>query len=362
VAADGKSAATKAVVNQPSAADNQPYAYVARWNNLQDVRFLSRLLQQRVKVRVANRAFESEGQKYQPGTLVVTRTGNESLGARFDQLVRAQADSAGVLLQTVKSGFSTSGADLGSGYVRNVARPTIAVVAGEGISPTAFGEVWHFFEQQIGYPVTVLGVDYLGSVPLSKFDVLILPDGNYGDIYPERSLEALKTWVRGGGRLVALEGAAAFLAGKKDFLLKTKPADSAANKKASPYRLLRPYANAEREQIGERVQGSVYRVQLDNTHPLAFGYGPTYYALVRDTLNYRFMGEGGWNVGVLKQDSYAAGFAGRKARRKLTDTFVLGTQDMGRGQVIYLADNPLFRGFWQGGKLLFGNALFFVGQ
>ncbi|UOG73870.1 M14 family metallopeptidase [Hymenobacter tibetensis] len=361
IAADSKPAA-KAVASQQLSADAKPYAYVARWNNLQDVRFLSRLLQQRVKVRVASRAFEAEGQKYQPGTLVITRTGNETMGTRFDQLVRAQADSLGVLVQPVKSGFSTSGADLGSGYVRNVARPTIAVVAGEGISPTAFGEVWHFFEQQIGYPVTVLGTDYLGSVPLSKFDVLILPDGNYGDIYPERNLEALKTWVRGGGRLIALEGAAAFLAGKKDFLLKTKPADSAASKKANPYRLLKPYANAEREQIGERVQGSVYRVQLDNTHPLAFGYGPTYYALVRDTLNYRFLGEGGWNVGILKRDNYAAGFAGRQARRKLTDTFVLGAQDMGRGQVIYLADNPLFRGFWQGGKLLFGNALFFVGQ
>ncbi|UOQ65265.1 M14 family metallopeptidase [Hymenobacter volaticus] len=364
VTADNAQAASKqspGVVNQQPTVD-KPYAYVARWNNLQDIRFLSRLLQQRVKVRVASRPFESEGQKYQPGTLVITRTGNEALGARFDQLIRAQADSVGVLVQAVKSGFSTSGADLGSGYVRSIGKPNIAVVTGEGVSPSAFGEVWHFFEQQIGYPVTVLGADYLGSVPLSKFDVLILPDGNYEDIYPERSLEALKAWVRSGGRLIALEGAAAFLSGKKDFLLKAKPADSAANKKASPYRLLRPYASAEREQIGERVQGSVYRVQLDNTHPLAFGYGPTYYALVRDTLNYRFLGEGGWNVGVLKRDNYAAGFAGRKARRKLTDTFVLGAQDMGRGQVIYLADNPLFRGFWQGGKLLFGNALFFVGQ
>lgn len=354
--------ASAPVTGSAQAPTEKPYAYVARWNNLQDVRFLSRLLQQRVKVRVAGRAFESEGQQYQPGTLVITRTGNESLGSRFDQLVGAQADSAGVKVQAVKSGFSTSGADLGSGYVRNVARPTIAVVGGEGVSPTAFGEVWHFFEQQIGYPVTVLGSDYLRSVPLSKFDVLILPDGDYSEMYSERSLEALKTWVRGGGRLIALEGAAAFLAGKKDFLLKTKPTDSVASRKANQYRLLKPYASAEREQIGERVQGSVYRVQLDNTHPLAFGYGPTYYALIRDTLNYRFLGEGGWNVGVLKRNNYAAGFAGRQAQRKLTDTFVLGAQEMGRGQVVYLADNPLFRGFWQGGKLLFGNALFFVGQ
>ncbi|WP_240731635.1 M14 family metallopeptidase [Hymenobacter radiodurans] len=355
-------AKTPATPVRNAAATGTPYAYVARWTNIQDLRFLSQLLQKKVKVRVAELPFEAEGQKYQAGTLVITRTGNENMGSRFDQIVRAQADSMGVMVQAVRSGFSTTGADFGSSSVRYVKQPTVGLVAGEGISPTAFGEIWHFFEQQIGYPVTVIGTDYLSSIPLQKFDVLILPDGNYADIYPEKSLENLKAWVRAGGKLIAMEGAAAYLANRKDFLLKTKPTDTAAAKKTAPYAPLRRYADAERRQIEERVQGSVYRVQLDNTHPLAFGYGSTYYALVRDTLNYRFLGDGGWNVGILKKDGSAAGFTGRRARQKLTDTFVLGTQEMGRGQVIYLADNPLFRGFWQGGKLLFGNALFFVGQ
>ena len=75
--------------------------------------------------------------------------------------------------------------------------------------------------------------------------MLILPDGNYADIYPEKSLENLKAWVRAGGKLIALEGAAAYLANRKDFLLKTKPADTAAAKKAkaNPYTPLRRYAD-----------------------------------------------------------------------------------------------------------------------
>jgi hypothetical protein len=35
-------------------------------------------------------------------------------------------------------------------------------------------------------------------------------------------------------------------------------------------------------------------------------------------------------------------------------------QPMGRGSVVYLADDPLFRMFWQNGKLLFANAIFMV--
>jgi hypothetical protein len=34
-------------------------------------------------------------------------------------------------------------------------------------------------------------------------------------------------------------------------------------------------------------------------------------------------------------------------------------QDMGRGTVIYLTDNLLFRSFWENGKLMLCNAVFF---
>ena len=353
-----------AVVQGPAAA-GRPYAYLARWNNLQDVRFLGQLLQQKVKVRFAEQAFEAEGQQYAPGTLIITRTGNAALGDRLDQLVRAQADSAGTVVRAVKSGFSTTGRDLGSGTVHFVKPPTVAVVAGPGVDATAFGEVWHFFEQQLGYPITVLGTEYLGRVNMNKIDVLILPDGNYGAIYSDRALDGLKTWVRGGGKLIALEGAMQFLANKKDFLLKTKNTDSLALKKTAapnPYLPLRRYGSADRENAENQAQGTIYRVQLDNTHPLAFGYGDTYPALVRTPLSYKFLDKGGWNVGVIKKNAYYAGFAGSKARKELVDTFVLGEQDLGRGQIVYFGDNPLFRAFWQSGKLLFGNAVFLVGQ
>jgi hypothetical protein len=35
---------------------------------------------------------------------------------------------------------------------------------------------------------------------------------------------------------------------------------------------------------------------------------------------------------------------------------------MGSGDIIYLADNPIFRNFWENGKLLLSNAVFLAGQ
>ena len=53
------------------------------------------------------------------------------------------------------------------------------LMAGDGVSAEAMGEVWHFFEQQIGYPVTLVRYQDLNRTRLSDFDVAIFPDGNY---------------------------------------------------------------------------------------------------------------------------------------------------------------------------------------
>lgn len=343
----------------------KPYAYLATWSNVQDLKFVTQLMQKGVKVRMAERPFEIGNKTYAAGTVVLTRSGNERLGDTFDSTVRELATQHGVQLQATNTGFVSSGADFGSGNVRYLKQPKVALLSGEGISPYGFGEVWHFFEQQINYPVTVLNTSYFSQVPLQEFDVLILPTGSYGNVLDEKTLEKVQNWVRGGGRLVALEGAASFLAGKKGFNLKKKEGDeeqeAAKDKNADPYELLRAYGSREREALAEEVQGSIYRVDLDNTHPLAFGYTGDYYALIRSADTFAFL-EDGWNVGVLKKDNRLSGFVGQEAQKKLQDALVLGTQGMGRGEVVYLADNPLFRAFWQGGKLLFGNAVFVVGQ
>ena len=340
---------------------DKPYAYVARWNSLQDLQFLSDLLNQKINIRYSEKTFTADGQQYAPGTLIITRTGNERMGDQFDVVIKTAAEKAGVQITPTRTGFVTSGSDFGSGSVRYLKKPKVAVLAGAGISSTGFGEIWHFFEQQIHYPVTVLDAPSLSRVAWSDVDVLIMPGGYYVDILPDRTLNLVRDWVRGGGKLIAMESATNFLAGKKDFALTLKKNTDSADVKKDPYKLLKSYGESERSAITQLVQGSVYRVTLDNTHPLAYGYGNTYYALIQDVINYQFM-TNGWNVGVLKKDIYTSGFVGAQARKKLQDTLVLGHQQLGHGDIVYMADNPLFRAFWHNGKLLFGNAVFMVGQ
>lgn len=122
------------------------------------------------------------------------------------------------------------------------------------------------------------------------------------------------------------------------------------------------YEARERDALSGSTPGSIFKVQLDNTHPLAFGYPDYYYTLKQDAAIYDFIKEDGWNVGVLRKDKPVAGFVGVTLARRLKNGLLFGVQDLGNGTATYLTDDVLFRSFWENGKLLFANAVFFVGQ
>jgi len=124
---------------------------------------------------------------------------------------------------------------------------------------------------------------------------------------------------------------------------------------------VRIYENRERDGIVNNIPGAIYKVELDNTHPLAFGYGNNYFSLKLSGNIYEFM-KNGWNVGVIKKENQAAGFVGSKTREKIKDGTVLGVQPLGNGSIVFFADDPIFRNFWENGKMLLMNAVFLVGQ
>jgi hypothetical protein len=56
------------------------------------------------------------------------------------------------------------------------------------------------------------------------------------------------------------------------------------------------------------------------------------------------------------------GFAGVKAKAALQEGVVIGVKELGSGKLVYMADDPIFRNFWEGGKLILANAVFFNGK
>ncbi len=346
-----------AIIPEPHVLPSRPVAYLAEWKSFEDARFLAALMRKGVKVRYTEIPFKINNKSYDEGTLIMTR---EGAGAAFDSLVIQAARRTNQHVEAVKTTRVTEGVDFGSGDVVYMRAPRIAIVAGPAVSSYSLGELWHFFDEQLEYSTTLVNSDDFGSLPLFRYDVIILPSGSYSDVLSERRLEEVQNWLREGGRLIALGSATRFLAGKDSFGLKIKPDEDDEDEDSLSVRL-RPYADRHRHGITEDVTGAIFRTELDTTHPLAFGYEQDYFTLKGSSQAYAWL-EDGWNVGVLRENSLVAGFAGTEALDALSNSLVLGMESIGRGEVIYFVDNPIYRGFYYSGRLLLANAVFLAGQ
>jgi hypothetical protein len=290
---------------------------------------------------------------------VVLGKGNETKIQQFLQLANQLKNRVTV----VSSGFMESGFDFGSDKLHSIKKPNVALVTGKEASENAAGEIWFFFDQELDYPITLINSEDLQFANLKETNVLIIPNGYYKMLTDKDAVAELKTWVRQGGNLVVLENAAASLA-EMDAGLKLKKPDDTKKEdspKADVYADLKKYENRDRDYLSNNVQGAIYKVELDVSHPLAFGYPANYYSLKMNGNIFEF-GKDAWNVGVIKKEKQVAGFVGSDIKNKLMDGTVIGVTPMGRGNITYFADNPLFRSFWENGKLLFTNAVFLVGQ
>ncbi|TXH27867.1 MAG: zinc carboxypeptidase [Cyclobacteriaceae bacterium] len=354
---------------QPKAVDNantlaKPYAYIFKYESLRDVEFLAELLNKNIKVRAAEKAFSVAGQNFEPGTLVVTRRNNEAI-ADFDNLIKKLAADKERKIYTSTTGFVDRGKDFGSSSVTYLKAPKIAVLFGEQTSSLSAGEIWHFFEEQLHYPITQIGTEYFNSIDLTKYDVLVVPEGRYR-VFDESTLDRVSNWVSGGGRLIVIANALTSFAEKKGFALKAYANDaekSEAEKKEKEARqneALGRYEDAQRKQLSDAISGAIYKVTLDKSHPLAFGMRESYYTLKTNELRYGYL-QNGWNVGVINGNAKPVqGFAGYRINKKMSNSLILGVEPKGQGNIIYMVDNPLFRNFWESSKMIFSNAVFMV--
>jgi hypothetical protein len=332
---------------------------------MSSARFLAEVLKQQIRVRFASEAFAVAGSQFAKGSLLITRAANQSAGNNLEAIIRKAATMAEISYTPIASGFVEKGFDLGSESVRVMGAPRVAVLAGQQVSSLAMGEVWNFFDNQLQYPISIVLADDINLATLGKIDVLIMPDGNYNILNDRTGSEMLKNWVQAGGKIIALQDAVQQMAkGDWGFRLKpeTEKTDDKKGEIKTDYSSIQKYGDRERSVLSNSSPGSIFRVELDNTHPLAFGYGMEYFTLKQDAIIYDFIKEGGWNVGIIRKNAYVSGFTGAKAKERLKDGLLFGVLEIGRGSVVLMADDPLFRNFWENGKLLFCNAVFMVGQ
>jgi hypothetical protein len=311
-----------------------------------------RFLQAGGRARILGRPSTFGGQRWPAGTWFIPAAGNDTVQGR---VTRA---GLGGLVRPVASGMAESGIDLGSENVARAELPRVALVSGDGVSPTSFGAHWFYLEQQLGMPFDAVMASDLGGLDLDEYDVIVLPDASPRAL--RGAEDALKGWIQGGGRLVAVGGGAEAVAAMAE--IKTREGAESDSASSARARWLAGREERQRHEWRQEVPGAIFPLRLDPAHPLAFGAGldahpDRTFALHAGTTVFE-PAEGVETVAYFPDDlSRIAGVISTEQVRRLEQGAWLVTKRMGQGSVVLFADDPLFRLFWKATEPLYVNAI-----
>ena len=331
------------------------------------MRLLTGALDQGLRVRSPERAFNLGGRDWPSGSIVIPRAGNPAdLAARLRTLAR----ETGADVTGVADTWVTEGPSLGSSRSPTLVAPRVAVAWDRPSYATAAGAVRYTLERVYGYPVTPVRVSTLKDGDLSEYDVIVLPDGgNYAGALGEDGMAALVRWVRNGGVLVGLAGATEMMTDPNAHMLaaraemRAEEGEDGGGASGVDISDARSYAEAIRPGEGapDYVPGVLARAVVDGDHWMGAGVAPTLNVMVEgtDVFTPLKVGEG---VNVVRFAAggalVASGYLWAENRRQLAFKPVVMVSDLGEGQLIAFTEDPTLRGFMRGMDVLFLNAVF----
>lgn len=336
---------------------DRAYAYYIPWGNRESVKALALLHKNQVKVRLARKPSSYPGIKIKRGDLIILKNDNSnipSFESTMDVLLADLDD-----FEVLESGFSVQGADLGGEYYPLLKAPKVMLFAGEDVSVTDFGQVWYYMEQFADYPLSIVNLERLSNINLESYTTIVLPSGRYD--FNERELSVIDGFISKGGKVIAIGGALNVFNAMPDYSINAMKQSFESTANQNDDGLAFEYENIERASMSSSIPGAIIENKVDVTNPLAYGLGDKYFSLKTSSTNYILPPNSSVQQVMYVPNGYKSfGFIGYKLKSRLQNTVTFATEQRDRGQVIYMADNPLFRGFWENGNLLFSNALFLV--
>ena len=323
-------------IAQPRGSATRPdaRALVIGYGSNQALHAIGRLRRDSIKYQVATTAFTAEGRQFGSGALVITKQDNP--GRDLAVLARSIASESGVDVLGVDAPISARLSPANTGR--------IAVVMDRPVSTQGYGHIWYTFERFYGIDFTALNFDRLAAVNLDKYDVLIFPDGNYGNVHKAVAADIaakLKPWVEKGGTLIGVRGGSAWIAAEENGLTST--------------RVRRPAV-----QRLPAVAGAVMRATItDAGHPLVSGYTQSELPVfVWSALAFEPAATSEAPIRLADANRIkVSGFVFPESIAHVAGTPFVVRDRRAQGSVVLFLDDPNFRLFWDGTARLFMNAV-----
>ncbi|QYK01510.1 M14 family zinc carboxypeptidase [Shewanella psychrotolerans] len=345
----------------PATIDLNSVALLIDWRQQNAAPMLQKLLTAGVKVKFAASPFSiNTGKQVTPfaaGTLQIPLGKQKMSSNELTALISSLANSYRVTFYNAPSSRSATGIDLGSADFHGIAPIKPLIITGNGTSAPEVGELWYFMDNRLGVPLTQVDISRLPSLPLEEYSHLFLADGSYrnlDDIYARK----LGQFVKNGGVIIAQKGALEWLS--RGNVLKS---DVRSARFFSQLFATEGMSFADKSKLNARqaIGGAIVALNLDPTHPITFGIESKQLPVLKNKA-----------IGLLKTTTpfitaatYADeplldGYLAKEYQRSLSQTPAIIVEHHGKGAIVALTDNLLFRNIWLGSDKIYSNSLYFI--
>ena len=380
------------------------YGFVIDGRSADVHRALVVLLDRGCKPRVASKPFSAGGVDYRPGAVLLR--GHENPDS-LDDVVAQIDETLDVEIRPVFSALAGAGPDLGGQRFDLLHPPRVAIASQWPISTTSFGSIWYLLDVRLGLRASPVNVQSLRTIDLRAYNVLVLPGAWNADllagVLDDAVVSRIRTWVEGGGTLIAVGSAAAFASDERHDLSQVRlrrnvlgeldvydealaheraarevavdPAqvwgpggadqDDNEMQENDDQQPKRPQADdddaIQRADAWDRIfspQGVIAAARLDPEHWLCFGLDDRLPVLMQGRSAYMSRHPVATPVRFDDADVLRlGGLLWPEARRRWSGTAYATVERRGNGQIILFATDPFFRGYFEGSARLLSNAI-----
>ncbi|MFT6205377.1 MAG: hypothetical protein ACJA1O_002994 [Spirosomataceae bacterium] len=336
--------------------EKSSYAYLINYSDYFAPKALYHLLKNEVFVKVSSKEFSTKSNEYSYGSLVIPVALQRKMDRdKLHELIQKIQLETGVKVESVSTGFSTSGIDLGSNGIDAVQLPKAAILVGDGTSGYEAGEIWHLLDTRVGMPISKLETTRMSRINLSEYNTLVMVDGNYDKDLTKK----VKDFVTDGGTLITFKSATEWAIKNKlvDEKLREEKTDSSRTKPRMSYEYANNVAGAK------RTGGAIFKTTLDLSHPIGYGFTRNTLPVYRNDNTVVEPTIGAANSPLMYTGNpWICGYVHPESLARISSSAAVNVASVGQGRVILFAQNPNFRATWYGTNKLFLNALLFGGM
>ena len=344
----------------PSLVNKSEYAYIVDWDDYNSPAFINFLQEKDIIVYSAFKPFSIKNKSFNYGSVLIPVSKQEINSEELFKIITNAHTKFQVPVYNTSTGFSVKGIDLGSNNFKVLEPVKAAILIGDGINSYEAGEVWHLLDTRLDMKLVKIRINQFSRVNLNKYNSLTLVSGSY-NLLDSVSKEKIKNWVKKGNTLITIANASKWVIKEKivnESLTVLKDSSSLKEFKRLPY------VEAS-EHIGkEKIGGTIFKTNIDLTHPIAFGYRDGQIPVYKNNNVFLKPSKNHYsNVSLYDKNPHIDGFVSKdNLNNFIKNSASIIVSKVGSGRVILFADNPNFRGSWYGTNKLFLNALFFGNQ